>query len=109
MRGSKRSKAISKVFEAQPPLDAVTLWKFPRCTFADWIDLGMGEAASYDEYLERLREAEVTADEHGLAVLYCTKTPVEVAAWMESEGLDRTDSAHRAEAIGVLALQNEKG
>ncbi len=103
MKRNKRAKAISKVMEAQPQLNAVTLWKFPRGNFADWIRLGMGEAESYDDYLRRLKDAERVADEHGLDVFFCTKSPIDVAGWMISEDLDPTSPEHRAMAIGILS------
>jgi hypothetical protein len=105
MKRTKRQRAISRVIDEQPPVNATVLWKFPRDKFSDWIGLGMGEADSYDEYLGRLMEAEAIAEEQRVHVLYCTKTPGEVAAWMKSEGLDPTNSIHRAQAFGILSTK----
>jgi hypothetical protein len=103
MKTSKLELAISDVIAEQPPLNATVLWKFARDDFSEWIRLGMGEADSYGEYLRRLKEAERVAEEQGVAVLYCRKSPIEVAAWMLSEDLDPTNPEHRAVAIGVLS------
>ena len=102
MKRSKRAAAISDVMDEQSRLYATVLWKFPREDFADWIRLGMGEADTYNDYLRRLKDAERVADEHGMVVFSCTKSPIAVAAWMISEDLDPATPEHRAMAISIL-------